>query len=193
MKDSYKNITLVSITNLVNLGFGLILFLAVATKLPVEEFGLYGLLTLLLVSTSKLIDFGSNSSFVTEFISKSKSYFNELISFKIISFVFSSILATLILIYVNHIYNYEIIVSFVLGLFFYGINYTLFALFQKEEAFIRASLLNLIPAIFKATFGFLIILNYLVIDLNLAFMIFALSMVGSSLFFNILIIFLFKI
>ena len=60
MKESVKNISLVSLTNLVNLGFGLILFLAVATKLPKEEFGIYGLLTLLLVSFSKLIDFQDN-------------------------------------------------------------------------------------------------------------------------------------
>jgi len=37
MKESVKNISLVSLTNLINLGFGLILFLAVATKLPKEE------------------------------------------------------------------------------------------------------------------------------------------------------------
>ena len=60
MKQSVKNISLVSITNLINLGLGVLLFLAVAIKLPKEEFGVYGLLTLLLVSLSKIIDFGSN-------------------------------------------------------------------------------------------------------------------------------------
>lgn len=182
MKESVKNISLVSFTNLINLGFGLILFLAVATKLPKEEFGIYGLLTLLLVSFSKLIDFGSNSNYVTEFISKSKHYLEELISFKVYAFLFASLTSTLVLVYVNHIYNLEIILSFILGLFFYGINYTLFALFQRDEEFIKASLLNFIPALIKLAFGSLILLNYISIDLQISFMIFSLSMCGSLFF-----------
>ena len=182
MKESVKNISLVSLTNLVNLGFGLILFLAVATKLPKEEFGIYGLLTLLLVSFSKLIDFGSNSNYVTEFISKSKHYLEELISFKVYSFVFASVLATLVLVFVNQIYDLEIIFSFILGLLFYGVNYTLFALFQRDEEFIKASLLNFVPALIKLTFGVLIFLNLLTIDLKFAFVIFSLSMCGSLIF-----------
>jgi O-antigen/teichoic acid export membrane protein len=182
MKESVKNISLVSLTNLVNLGFGLILFLAVATKLPKEEFGIYGLLTLLLVSFSKLIDFGSNSNYVTEFISKSKHYLEELISFKVYSFVFASVLATLVLVFVNQIYDLEIIFSFILGLLFYGVNYTLFALFQRDEEFIKASLLNFVPALIKLTFGVLIFLNLLTIDLKFAFIIFSLSMCGSLIF-----------
>jgi len=182
MKESVKNISLVSLTNLINLGFGLILFLAVATKLPKEEFGIYGLLTLLLVSFSKLIDFGSNSNYVTEFISKSKHYLEELISFKIYAFVGSSIISVLVLVLVNQIYDLEIILSFVLGLFFYGVNYTLFALFQRDEEFIKASLLNFFPALIKLGFGIVIFLNLLTIDLKLAFMIFSLSMCGSLVF-----------
>jgi len=49
MKQSAKNISLVSFTNLINLGLGVLLFLAIAIKLPKEEFGIYSLLTLLLV------------------------------------------------------------------------------------------------------------------------------------------------
>jgi len=160
----------------------LILFLAVATKLPKEEFGIYGLLTLLLVSFSKLIDFGSNSNYVTEFISKSKHYLEELISFKIYSFMFASVTSTIVLIFVNHIYDLEIIGSFILGLLFYGVNYTLFALFQRDEEFIKASLLNFIPATIKLCFGVLILLNFITIDLKLAFIIFSLSMCGSLVF-----------
>jgi len=182
MKDSVKNISLVSATNLTNLGLGLILFVAVATKLPKEDFGIYGLLTLLLVSLSKLIDFGSNSNYVTEFISKSRHYLNELISFKIYSFIGSATLSLIILIFVNQISNSNIIISFILGLLFYGINYTLFALFQRDEEFFKASLLNFIPGLIKAIFGGLIFLDYIAADLTVSFMIFSLSMVGSSFF-----------
>lgn len=182
MKSSVKNISLVSITNLLNLGMGLVLFIAVATKLPKEEFGIYGLLTLLLVSFSKLIDFGSNSNYVTEFISKSKHYLEELISFKIYSFIGASIISIIVLTLLNEISNLAIIVSFILGLFFYGINYTLFALFQRDEEFIKASLLNFLPALIKVIFGGLIFLNILTVNLSQAFMIFSLSMIGSCFF-----------
>lgn len=182
MKESFKNISLVSATNLANLGLGLVLFLAIATKLPKEEFGIYGLLTLLLVSLSKLIDFGSNSNYVTEFISKSRHYLDELISFKIYAFLASSLISIILIIFLNQITSLEIVLSFIFGLFFYGINYTLFALFQRDEEFIKASLLNFFPGLIKATFGILIFLNILNVNLSQAFSIFALSMVGSSLF-----------
>lgn len=187
MKDSFKNISLVSLTNLINLGFGLVLFLSIANKLSIEEFGIYGLLTLLLVSFSKLIDFGSNSNYVTEFISKSKHYFEELISFKIYSFIFASATSTILLVFINKITNFEIIISFIFGLFFYGINYTLFALFQRDEEYIKASLLNFFPGLIKLLFGVAILLGLIKVTLSQAFMIFALSMAGSAfmLFFKI--------
>lgn len=180
MKDGFKKISLVSITNLINLGFGLILFLAVAVKLPKEEFGVYGLLTLLLVSLSKIIDFGSNSSFVSEFISKGKNFVNELINFKIFAFFISSAIGLLIVRYVNNINQLGIQVSFVLGLFFYGVNYLLFALYQKEEKLITASLLNLFPALIKALFGFMALLGIIQLNLEFSFQIFSISMAASS-------------
>lgn len=181
MKQSTKNISLVSAINLSNLGLGVILFLAVAVKLPKEDFGVYSLLTLLLVSFSKIIDFGSNSSFVSEFIGKGKNYLNELINFKIISFFVISVVSSLFLFYINQIRDYSIYVAFVLGLLFYGINYLLFALFQKEEEFIKASLLNFFPAIIKGVFGILIFLNLINANLSNTFQIFSLSIAASSL------------
>lgn len=179
MKQSTKNISLVSLTNFANLGLGVLLFLAVAIKLPKEEFGIYSLLTLLLVSTSKIIDFGSNSSFVSEYIGKGKSYLNELINFKIVAFIFTSFLGILILIFLNEIKNLTIILSFIAGLLFYGINYLLFALFQKDEKFVLASLLNFFPAVIKGVFGSLILTNQFVISLESAFQIFSMSIAAS--------------
>jgi len=179
MKQSAKNISLVSLTNLVNLGLGVLLFLAVAIKLPKEDFGIYSLLTLLLVSISKIIDFGSNSTFVSEYIGKGKSYLNELINFKIVAFGFTTILSLIILFYLNEIKNISIITNFVFGLFFYGINYLLFALFQKDEKFVLASLLNFFPALIKGVFGSLILLNHYNVSLETAFQIFSLSIAAS--------------
>lgn len=180
MKQSVKNISLVSLTNLVNLGLGVLLFLAVAIKLPKEEFGVYGLLTLLLVSLSKIIDFGSNSSYVSEFIGKGKNYLNELINFKIIAFGFTAIFAILILKYLNGISDEKIVFSFIIGLFFYGLNYLLFALFQRDEEFIKASVLNFFPALIKGIFGILIIIDYYQINLANSFQIFSLSIAAST-------------
>lgn len=188
MKQSTKNISLVSFINLANLGLGVLLFLAVAVKLPKEDFGLYSLLTLLLVSFSKLIDFGSNSNFVSEFIGKSKNYLNELINFKLVSTVLVSIFSILFLYFINNIREVSIYTSFVLGLVFYGINYLLFALFQKDEEFIKASLLNFFPALVKGFFGFLIFFNYFNPTLINTFEIFSFSMLASS----ILLVYKFK-
>lgn len=179
MKEGLKKISLVSVTNLINLGLGLILFLAVAVKLPKEDFGVYGLLTLLLVSLSKIIDFGSNSSFVSEFISKGKNFVNELINFKIFAFFISSLIGLLIIRYLNNISLISIQISFVLGLFFYGINYLLFALYQKDEKLVLASILNFFPALVKAIFGILAFLGLINLNLESSFQIFSLSMAAS--------------
>jgi O-antigen/teichoic acid export membrane protein len=179
MKQSAKNISLVSFTNLINLGLGVLLFLAIAIKLPKEEFGIYSLLTLLLVSISKIIDFGSNSTFVSEYIGKGKVYLNELINFKIIAFIFTSLLSLFVLYYINEVENLSIFVYFIFGLFFYGINYLLFALFQKDERFVLASLLNFFPALIKGIFGGLILTNQFNISLETAFQIFSLSISAS--------------
>jgi len=193
MKSSYKNLSLVGFSNFLNLGLGLILFSAAAKTLNIDEFGVYSLLTLFLVWFSKFIDFGSNSDFVSSFLGKSKNYLNELINFKIFSFIFISIIGSIALYSaVNFYYSFKnnilsinldlIIPLFILGLFFYGINYLLFALFQKDEKFIKASLLNFFPALIKGIIGGLVLLNFIKLDLSSFFAVFALSMVGSSVF-----------
>jgi len=182
MKDSILKIGYVSILNFINLGLGLVLFLSLAQRLTIEDFGIYALLTLLLVSLSKIIDFGSNSTFVSEFISKGKHSLNEVISFKIISFLVVSIVSVLILVFVNKIYDLTIILTFILGLFFYGINYSLFGLFQKDEEFFKASMLNFFPAIVKAIFGGLFVLGFIVPDYTLGFQVFSISMAASAIF-----------
>lgn len=193
MKSSYKNLSIVGFSNFLNLGLGLILFSAAAKSLSLDEFGVYSFLTILLVWFSKFIDFGSNSDFVSNFLGKSKSYLNELINFKIISFVFSSVLGSIAVFtavsyyysFKNQVINidlYLIIPFFILGLFFYGINYLMFALYQKDEKFLKASLLNFIPALIKGAIGILVLLEFINLNLDLFFGVFAISMIGSSIF-----------
>jgi len=182
MYDSIFKIGYVAALNFINLVMGVVLFLSLAQKLSVEDFGIYALLSLLLVSFSKIIDFGSNSSFVSDYISRGKNSLNEVISFKIISFLVVSVISVLILEKVNQISSLVIIVSFILGLFFYGINYSLFGIFQKDEQFFKASMLNFFPALIKAIFGFMIIFNIVQANLILGFQIFSLSMGASAIF-----------
>ncbi len=193
MKSSFLNLSIVGFSNFINLGLGLILFSAAAKTLSLDDFGVYSLLTILLVWFSKIIDFGSNSDFVSNFLSKNKSYLNELINFKIISFLISSLLGTVTVYFaINYYYSFKntlinldlnlILPLFVLGLLFYGVNYLLFALYQKEEKFFKASLLNFIPALIKGTMGALVLLGVFNFDLNFFFVVFALSMAGSSIF-----------
>ena len=183
MKSSFKNLSVVGVLNLINLGLGLLLFTSAASKLNTEEFGIYSLLTLLLVWFSKIIDFGSNSNYVSSFLSKGQNFLNELINYKIISFIVTSTVALLVLNLIIAQNQINLIVPiFITGLFFYGINYLLFALFQKEEKFFKASLLNFVPALIKGTVGVLVILNFIKLDLIGFFSIFALSIAGSSIF-----------
>ena len=183
MKSSIKNLSIVGILNLFNLGLGLLLFTSAASKLNTEEFGIYSLLTLLLVWFSKIIDFGSNSNYVSNFLSKGQNFLNELMNYKIISFIFTSITSYLVLhLIVSRAEISLISPIFIAGLFFYGINYLLFALFQKEEKFFKASLLNFVPALIKGIVGILVILNFIKLDLVGFFSIFALSIAGSSIF-----------
>jgi len=175
------NLSTVSLINFVNMGLGLIFFTAVAKALSLEDLGVYSLITLLLVSLSKLIDFGSNSSFVSDFISRNKNYLNEFLNFKFLSFIITSIVAYIFLFIVNRFNSFEIYLIFISGLFFYMWNYLFFALFQKEERFLEASLLNFFPALIKAIFGISVLTNILNINLITALTIFSISMAGSFL------------
>ena len=181
-KKSIFNISLVGVGNVVGSIFGLILLTASAKSLPLNEFGKYALLTSLLVSISKIIDFGSNNIFVAESIIKSLDTKSKFISLKIFLFIISFIISLSLLLFFK-LYTAKLLLLFTFGLIGYLVNYTLFPLFQKDERYHFAVGLNFLPAIIKGVFGTLILLKFVHIDLDIVFGIFSLSLLSSSFLF----------
>ena len=62
---SLYNISIVSTGNIFNAVLGMLFLFAVAKTLSIEVFGKYALITSVLVSISKIIDFGTNSIYVS--------------------------------------------------------------------------------------------------------------------------------
>lgn len=177
-KKSFFNIAIVGGGNGINALLGFLFFTAVARTLTIEDFGKYALITSLLVSLSKLIDFGTNSNFVAKSITKAEDYTNRFFSLKIILFFVASFISLLTLYFLNLV-NSRISILFIFGLLAYGINITLFAYFQRLEKFVDAVLLNTIPSIIKAVAATLVFLGVFQPNLTQAFAIFSLSIFGS--------------
>jgi O-antigen/teichoic acid export membrane protein len=179
-KKSFVDIFIVGSGNGINAVLGLLFFTMVARTLSIEDFGRYALLTSLLVSLSKIMDFGTNSLFVAKSITKPHDYINRLFSLKLVLFFATLVVAT------GTLFALNLVSSTIVGIFFigtigYGINILLFAYFQRLEDFVKAITLNFIPAIIKALFAVLIFFGVINISLTQAFMVFSFSILFSML------------
>lgn len=174
-KNLLIKISFVGIGNIINAFLGLIFLAVVARTLSVELFGKYALLTSLLVSLSKIIDFGTNSLFVSKSISLDQDLKEGFLSSKVILFFITLPISFLIL-WIFKLTNLWIILLFFIGLVSYGINITFFAFFQKTEMFTNAILLNTLPAFTKGLIAALIFFKIVTPDFNQLFAIFSLSM-----------------
>ena len=155
MKKSLTKIVLVGAGNVLNALLGFAFLSVVAKTLELESFGKYALLTTLLVTISKIIDFGTNSVFVAESISTdNKSLTGIFYGIKVVLLGVSIPISILVLTLLNLI-SPNVILIFTLGLVAYSINYTLNALFQKDEKFLHLVSLNTLPAIIKGVFAYL--------------------------------------
>lgn len=179
-KKSFVDIFVVGAGNGINAILGLLFFTAVARSLSIEDFGRYALLTSLLVSLSKIMDFGTNSLFVAKSITKPQEYINRFFTLKLILFLSTLIIATAVLYFLN-LYTPKILTVFFVGTIGYGMNILLFAYFQRLEKFVKAVGLNFIPASIKATMAGLIFFGFITINLTQAFTVFSLSILGSML------------
>lgn len=180
LNKSLFKISMVGAGNIANAILGFVFLAAAARTLPVQEFGKYALLTSVLVAVAKIMDFGTNSIFVTHTISKDKNLSDGFITLKIILFTIASLLALLVLQSFKLLDTYVGAV-FLLGLIGYGINITLFAFFQKSESFHLAVILNTVPAIIKGAAGTAIILGLIKLDLFQLFGVFSTSMLSCGL------------
>ena len=152
----------------------------IAKTLDIESFGKYALLATLLVAVSKIIDFGTNSVYVADSISKDdETLLDTFYTLKLILLTISIPISIILLILLK-LNSLNIVLYFILGLIAYTINYTLNSFFQKEQKFFHLILLNTFPAIIKGVFAVLIILNMVVFNLDRSFMVFSLSIFSSA-------------
>jgi O-antigen/teichoic acid export membrane protein len=180
MKKSLGKIILVGSGNVLNALFGFAFLSIVARSLDLESFGKYALLTTLLVTLSKIVDFGTNSVYVAESISKEKSSLTSVFYGIKITLLGISIPISIIILNILNLDSLNLITLFVLGLLAYSINYTLNAFFQKDEKFVHLVSLNTLPAIIKGIFAYLIFTGKIIADLDIAFSVFSLSIFSSS-------------
>ncbi|HSX39790.1 MAG TPA: oligosaccharide flippase family protein [Candidatus Saccharimonadales bacterium] len=178
---SLSKISLVSFGNIFNAVLGFLFLSTVAKTLTIADFGKYALLTSLLVSLSKIIDFGTNSIFVAKSITNENKILNTFLSLKIVLFIICVPISFAFL-YFLKIASIENLILFFYGLVFYGINITLFAFFQRDEKFNFAVLINTVPASIKGLFAVLILSGIIRINVTQAFAIFSISMLASAIF-----------
>lgn len=179
-KKPFLDIFVVGAGNGINAVLGVLFFTAVARTLSIEDFGKYALLSSLLVSLSKIMDFGTNSLFVAKSITKPQQYINRFFSLKLILFFVSILVGGIALFYLRLLSPLTLI-TFVVGAIGYGINITLFAYFQRIQKFVSAVMLNTIPAVIKACFAGAVFAGIYQPDLVGSFMVFSFSIMSSVL------------
>ena len=178
-KSSIKKIIFVSGGNISNAVVGFIFLAIVAKYLPLDDFGKYALLTSLLLVFVKLIDFGSNSVYVTKYITDNEETFTE--NFHSLKILLFAVVAPIALLVINKFFPNDLLllIIFLVGLIAYTINFTCYAHFQKVEKYTQLILLNSLPALVKIFFAVLIFLGAVKINYVLAFGLFSFSILAD--------------
>ena len=159
---------------------------AVAKTLELNDFGKYALLTSLLILIAKIMDFGTNSIYVANTIVKEEDLNEIFFGVKLLLFVVT-IPVSFIVLFLFGLLNLNIITLFVLGLIGYGINFTFFAIFHKNEKYTKIILINTIPSLVKGLFSILILLKILTLTFTQAFGVFSFSIFACLIFYKDLI------
>jgi O-antigen/teichoic acid export membrane protein len=181
LSKSLVKVGFVGFGNVFNALLGFAFLAAVAKILDLDSFGKYALLTTLLVSISKLIDFGTNSVFVAKSISNGDSnLYSVFLSAKILLTLITFPIYVVALALLHEIDPVVLLILF-LGSIAYGINYTLFGFFQKDEKYGSLVLLNLLPSLIKGFFALLIFFFAYRPSLTYSVAIFSLSIIASAL------------
>lgn len=182
LKKSLFSISLVGVGNVMNAVLGFVFLSAVAKTLEVETFGKYALITSILVAVSKIMDFGTNSLYVSQSIAKENDLKNTFLTLKFILFL-TTLPISIVVLNVLDVFTTSTAILFFFGLIGYGVNHTLYAFFQKSQQFEFTFLINTLPAFVKASLGTLALLGIINLSFESAFSIFALSILLSSLFY----------
>lgn len=183
MKKSFGKIIFVGSGNILNALLGFAFLSVVAKNLDIDSFGKYALLTTLLVTISKIVDFGTNSVYVAESISKENESLTSIFYTTKILLLGISIPISWVVLKIIGLDSPNLLAVFVLGLIAYAINYTMNAFFNKDQKFTYLLSLNALPALIKGVFAVLILLDVVEINLITAFSIFSLSIFSSGVLF----------
>jgi len=172
---SLKKISLVGMGNIFNAGLGFLFLTAVARTLNLETFGKYALISTLLLTISKIVDFGANSVYVARSITEQNTKLsNTLFTLKVIQFL-ASVPISLICLKLLNVFDTATSLIFILGILAYTMNYLFYAYFQKAEKYAKMVLLNTIPQLVKGVFAVLFFTSTIIPNFNLAFGVFSLS------------------
>jgi O-antigen/teichoic acid export membrane protein len=173
----FKSVSVVSAGSLLNaiLGFGYLT--GVAKILTIDDFGRYALLTGLLTLISKILDFGTNSIFVANDKDDQKIT-ADFLETKILLFLIA-LPVTFVTLYLLGLLQSDIVVIFILGLIAYGLNYTLYAFYQRKQSYFQLIALNFVPAVLKGIIGVLLFTQVVQMNLVMTFAVFSLSIFAS--------------
>lgn len=174
---------MVGVGTAISAGLGFLYLGVVAKTLEIGEFGRYSLLTILLVSLSKLMDFGTNSLYISKtnesnLIEETK----KLLGIKLILLLISIPISGLFL-YLLDLLTFKIALLFLGGLLFYTNYYYLFAILQNNEQFLNLIFLVLFPALVKGTTAVLLLTGSVNMDMASMFGVFSLA-IGTSFIFT---------
>lgn len=165
--------------NMVNAFLGFLYLWAVANSLNLDQFGKYSLFVSLVVVLGRLTDFGTNSIYVTNSILRGAKK-ETLIYTKILLTLIACFIG-LVILKILGLFNPILGIILVGGVLSYGLIYTLYAFYQKEEKYGLLVLLYTIPAAIKAIFAGLFHFQILSTSIELAGAVFSLSIVTGAL------------
>ncbi|HXK52895.1 oligosaccharide flippase family protein [Candidatus Nomurabacteria bacterium] len=181
MRKFLYNISTVAFGNFFNAALGFFYIAAVAKALTLEDFGKYSILSATLVGIAKLTDFGVNNVFVaksitqTDAIEKLRHQFGGA---KITLLVLAIFIGCLFIFSAGY-REYSLLILFIIGVVGYSVNFSLFALFQKEKLYIYAVALNTLPALIKGLIAIMLFFGFFNLSLFSAFAVFSLSICTS--------------
>jgi len=158
---SLRKISFVGLGNIFNAGLGFLFLTAVARTLDLETFGKYALLSTLLLTISKIVDFGANSVYVARSIKEQNAELSStLFTLKVLQFLVS-VPVSLISLKLLNIFDGTTATIFILGILAYTMNYLFYAYFQRAEKYAGMVLLNTIPQLVKGVFALRFFIDYL--------------------------------
>lgn len=155
----FANLVIVGLGNFINALGGFAYLISASKILSVENFGKYSFLISFFIFMAKLTELGTTSSFVSLSIKEGKNYNKSLLLLKV-ALTTIVILLSFPILSIYKFTNSEIFISLCVGYIGYALNDYLFALFQKDESFIKTTFVNALPALFKLILAFFFIFYF---------------------------------